>query len=144
MILYLDSSALVKLYAEAAHTAVVRDAAAQATMLVCHAIGYVECRAAFARKRRQGDLTAEDHARCRRQLDRDWAQIEIVAVTDEVLRRAAALTEQYPLRAYDSIHLAACEAVYGASRGRIDFRFAAFDTHLTRAAAKAGIPLLQV
>ena len=143
MILYLDASALVKLYTEEVHADVVREAVAEATVLVCHGIGYVECRAAFARRRRQGGLAPDDHARCRHQLDRDWEQFEVVAASDELLRRAAALSEQYVLRAYDSVHLAAVEAVYGASRGRVEFRFAVFDSELSRAAKAAGIPLLE-
>ncbi len=143
MILYLDASALVKLYTDEAHSDLVRRAASAATVRVCHDIGYVECRAAFARKRREGGLSPDDHARCRRQLDRDWDQFHAVAVTHELLRRAAVLSEEHGLRAYDSVHLAAAEAVQGASRGRMEFRLAVFDSGLARAARTAGFPLLE-
>ncbi len=56
MILYLDTSAL---YAEEGGAGLVRAAARQAQVVACHDIGYVEARAAFARKRREDLLTHE-------------------------------------------------------------------------------------
>jgi predicted nucleic acid-binding protein len=143
LILYLDASALVKLYTDEAYSDLVRGAASAATIRACHDIGYVECRAAFARKRRQGGFSPADHARCRRQLERDWDQFHAVAVTPGLLRRAAAFSEEHGLRAYDSVHLAAAEAVRAASGGRMEFRFAVFDAELARAAQLAGFTLLE-
>ncbi len=142
MILYLDSSALVKLYADEAHSGFVRGAASAATVRVCHDIGYVECRAAFARIRREGGFSAVDHSRCRRQFDRDWKWFQVISVSPELIRRAASITEDHGLRAYDGIHLAAAEAAYGMARGRADFRFAAFDAKLIGAAKRTGLPIL--
>jgi predicted nucleic acid-binding protein len=143
LILYLDASALVKLYTDEEHSDFVRRAASAAFVRVSHEIGYVECRAAFARKRRLGQLDAEDHLRCRKQLDRDWGEFHAVGVSAELIQRAAALSEEHGDRAYDSVHLAAVEAVYAASDGGADFRFSVFDTELKRAAQRAGFPLLE-
>ena len=143
MILYLDSSALVKLYTDETHSHLVRSAASAATVRVCHDIGYVECRAALARKRNDGGLSPNDHARCVRQLDRDWDHFHIVAVTRELVLRAAMLAETRGLRAYDSVHFAAAEAVRGASLGTVDFRVGVFDTKLARAMKRGGFSLLE-
>ena len=59
MILYLDTSALVKLYTDEISSGLVRSAANQARVVACHDIGYVEARAALARKRRDKDLDEE-------------------------------------------------------------------------------------
>lgn len=142
MILYLDSSALVKLYVDEAHSAFVRRAASLASVRVSHDIAYVECCAAFARRRRDGSLTPGDHARCRRQFDRDWAGFSIVSVTAELIRRAATLAENHAVRAYDSIHLAAAEATARVATGRTDFRFAAFDARLSEVARTSGLAIL--
>lgn len=142
MILYLDASALVKVYTDEAHSDLVRRAASAASLRITHDIGYVECRAAFARKRRGGFLSAGEHARCRRQLDRDWGAFHTVGVTADLLQRAAALADEHGLRAYDSVHLAACETVYQGSAGA-PFSFGVFDAGLKRAAKNAGIPLLE-
>ena len=143
MIIYLDASALVKLYTDEEHSDLVRRAASAAIVRACHDIGYVECRAAFVRKRKLGQLAADDHRRCRRQLDRDWREFHTVRVTADLIHRAAALSDEHGLRAYDSVHLAAVEAVYAASDGAAEFRFGVFDTELKRAAKSAGLPLLE-
>lgn len=142
MILYLDTSALVKLYVEEAHSLFVRRAASAASARLAHDIAYVECRAALARRRQDGSLAASDHARCRRQFDRDWEQISVISVTPALIHRAAALAETLVLRAYDSIHLAAAEAAAAVAQGRTEFRFAAFDTRLIEAARVLGLPPL--
>ena len=72
MILYLDSSALVKLYTDESSSGLVRSAANQARVVACHDIGYVEARAALARKRRDKDLDEEALARCKAKWDDDW------------------------------------------------------------------------
>jgi predicted nucleic acid-binding protein len=142
LILYLDSSALVKLYTNEAHSRFMRGAAYAASVRVCHDIGYVECRAAFARKRREGSFGLSDQSRCRQQLERDWERFHIISVTPELIRRAAALAEDHGVRAYDSVHLAAAEAAYSMARGRTGFRFAAFDAKLIEAARRISLPML--
>lgn len=144
MILYLDASALVKLYTDETHSHRVRSAASAATVRICHDIGYVECRAALARKRNDGGLSPNDHVRCVRQFDRDWRYFHTVAVTRELLLRAAILSEEHGLRAYDSVHFSAAEAVRGASPGTVDFRVGVFDNKLARAMQRAGFALLEV
>jgi predicted nucleic acid-binding protein len=142
LILYLDTSALVKLYVDEAHSVFVRRAASEAMARVSHEIAYVECCAAFARKHQDGSLAAADHARCRRQLDDDWERFSVIAITAELVRQAATLSEELVLRAYDSIHLAAAEAAARVLAGRTGFAFSAFDARLTRAAQARGLPLL--
>jgi predicted nucleic acid-binding protein len=142
LILYLDTSALVKLYVDEVHSAFTRRAASEAVARVSHEIAYVECCAAFARRRQDGSLAAADHARCRRQLDDDWERFSVIAATTELMRRAARLSEEHVLRAYDGIHLAAAEAAAGVASGRTEFAFSAFDARLSQAAEARGLPLL--
>jgi uncharacterized protein with PIN domain len=142
LILYLDASALVKLYTDEIHANAVRAAASNATLIACHDIGYVECRAAFARKRREGGFTSGDHLRARRQLDSDWEAFYVIAANAELLQRAAVLADDHPLRAYGSVHLAAAEAVSALTRD-VEFRFAVFDVRLRRVATALGLAVLQ-
>ena len=142
MILYLDTSALVKLFVEEVHSEQVRDAAIRSSLIVTHLVAYAEVCAAFARLA-QNRADKALFARLRRALDRHWAEWEIVAVDEALIRRAGELAARHQLRGYDSVHLAAVEAVYGASRGSADFRFVVFDTELTRAAKFAGFPVLE-
>ena len=62
MKLYLDTSALVKLYVEEEGSATVREAIARAETVATTVIAYVEACAAFARRRREGRLSRGDTA----------------------------------------------------------------------------------
>ena len=54
MILYLDTSALVKLYAEEAGSKIVRQAVADANLIITSPLSYAETRSALDRKGRSG------------------------------------------------------------------------------------------
>ena len=57
MILYFDSSSLVKLYVEEAGSDSVRRLAAGASRIAVSIVAYPEARSAFARRRRERGLT---------------------------------------------------------------------------------------
>lgn len=88
MILYLDTSALVKLFVMEEGSERVRTAARGGKLVATHSIAYVEACAAFARMahERGNDALFLD---LRRDLDTQWAAWEIVGVTDALVRRAA-------------------------------------------------------
>lgn len=137
MILYLDTSALVKLFVEEAQSDLVRRAVSESSLIITHAIAYADACAAFARLAHAREDEVLFPA-LRRNLDRQWEAWEITAVTEPLIRRAADLAGRYRLRGYDSVHLAAVELAFDAFRGHASFHFAVFDTELTRAAHNAG------
>jgi predicted nucleic acid-binding protein len=141
MILYLDTSALVKLFVAEAQSARVRQAVSEDQLTVTHAIAYVEACAAFAQAARMRGNDALFSA-LRGHLDVQWKAWEILDATEPLIRRAADLAGRYRLRGYDSLHLAAAESAFDAFRGEVPFRFAVFDEKLSDAAKLAGIPLL--
>ncbi len=59
MILYLDTSSLVKLYVEEEHSGIVRNWVADANALVSLVIAYPEALSAFSRRHRAGELDAD-------------------------------------------------------------------------------------
>ncbi|MGQ0570202.1 MAG: type II toxin-antitoxin system VapC family toxin [Armatimonadota bacterium] len=141
MILYLDTSALVKLFVTETRSDRVRKAVSAAQLTVTHAIAYVEACATFARAAHaRGDDAL--FSALRRNLDVQWKAWEILDATGALIRRAADLAGRYRLRGYDSLHLAAAEAAFDAFRAQVPFRFAVFDDRLSDAAKQAGIPLL--
>jgi predicted nucleic acid-binding protein len=139
--LYLDSSALVKLYVVEEGSPLVRTAVDRAGMVATSALAYVEARAAFARRRQEGAMTAEDHRRVVRLLDVDWARYAVVEVSEGLIREAARLAERHRLRAYDAIHLASATAI----RDRVGepMVLAAWDQPLEKAAKNEGLGLLR-
>lgn len=142
MILYLDTSALAKLFvvepgAESVSTAVAQ-AAAVATLL----IAYAELRATFARAVRMGRVDAAALRALTTELERRWASLEVLTVTEPLIRRAGDLAERHGLRGYDSVHLAAVLALRELVGSGAEVRFGVFDTKLRDAALVHGLSLL--
>jgi predicted nucleic acid-binding protein len=106
MILYLDTSSLVKLYVEEDESSkvdvLVRSSEVTATSLVA----YAEARAAFARRFREKAFTPDEHVRIKEFFDKDWSSYLILSVTGDMIRLAGDLAEKHALRGFDSIHLA--------------------------------------
>ncbi len=140
MILYLDTSALVKMFVPEPHSEKLRAAVASASVVATQLLAHVEACSAFSRfaeARRDRSL----FQRLRRELDARWTEWEIVGIEEPLVRRAGEFCARYRLRGYDSVHLAAAERVHGASRAA-DFRFGVFDGNLARAAGSLGLPVL--
>ncbi len=141
MRLYLDTSALVKLYVDEEGSSVVRNVVDQAGLIATSAIAYVEARAAFVRRRHEGGLSAGEYRRIIRDLDGDWARYLVVEVTDSLIRESARLAEAHRLRAYDAVHLASAAAVHGRLAEPIVF--ASWDLGLEKAAEREGLEPLR-
>lgn len=139
MILYLDTSALVKLYVDEHGTEQVRSATVAAEACITHELSYVEARSAFARKRREGAWSETIYRHVLSALDEDWPALDRVAVTQSLVRRAADFTERFELRAYDAVQLAAAEAVKDQVGSASPVQFCCFDERLVTAAERLGL-----
>lgn len=138
MILYLDSSALVKLYVAEPESQQVRKLIARAKSVCTHLIGYAEICAAFGRAHRMGRVAADALPAVLQDFERDWDTIEIVGVSEALVRRAGQVAVQFGLRGYDSMHLAAAETLARDVGSAALFRFVAFDAALAAAAGALG------
>jgi len=143
LILYLDTSALVKLYAVEEGRGAVEHAVEEAELVVISAVAYAEARAALARKHREGVFSEEEHSEVVAALDEDWRTLKVLSVTENVARIAGNLAEQHALRGFDAIHLASAlmvrAAILGQSSGEADLEdvlFLGFDSDLVEAAAE--------
>lgn len=107
MILYLGTSALVKLYANEQSREEVQGAIREARVVAISEIGYVEVRSALARKEREGFFSTEDHNEAVEFLKRDFREVYLPhPVTGEVIAHAGELVGKHALRAIDAVHLA--------------------------------------
>lgn len=136
MILYLDTSSLVKLYVDEAGARAVRAAVEEAEMVATSVVAYAEARAALARRRREKSLTAREHGRARGALDADWPHLLVLEVTEPLARAAGDLAERHRLRGFDAVHLASFLRLGEEFAGE-DLRFSAADAALVRAARRA-------
>ena len=74
MILYLDTSSLVKLYVEEPGSEHVWQRVELATSVATSTVAYPETRSALARRRREHILSSAGFAVARRALDAEWAR----------------------------------------------------------------------
>ena len=137
MILYLDASALVKLYVEEEGARHIRQGVEDAEIIATCEIAYVEVRAALARRRREGAIKPSDYQRLLRDLHADWPRFFIITVSSQLVQMAGDVAERHRLRAYDAVHLASGLAV--KTQAAESVTFACWDRSLAQAARKAGL-----
>ena len=140
MILYLDTSALVKLYAEEEGSDLVRQGVRAADLIATSLMAYAETRSALARKSRSREISRAIFNRCKREFDRDWLELHKLPVDEPLVRKAGELAEQHALRALDALHLATADSLQTALRDTVTF--ACFDGALNGAAEARGLALL--
>jgi len=133
LILYLDSSSLVKLYVEETGSADVERLAERASLACTSVISYAEARSAFARLHREGSLTTQEHSLAKADLVRDWPRYLFLDVVPAVWQSAGDLAEKHALRGFDSIHLASFLYLANANLGE-PIQFSSFDNRLIGAA----------
>jgi uncharacterized protein len=136
MILYLDTSALVKLYFQEAFSDDILLKWRSAEHIVTSSVAYAETSAAIYRKNREGNLEYSLMREVVSSFHQDWSSLIRVEVTDELNAYINRAVERYPLRGFDLVHLASAMVI----RERLpqDFVFACFDERLARAARSEG------
>ena len=134
MTLYVDSSALVKIYVMEPGSEQVEGLVTGASTVVTSVVAFVEIRAALARLRRERRLTPSSARQAKRRFEEDWHSLMTVAVDARLLSVAADLAEAHGLRALDGIHLASFQQVLRRTDDEIEF--SSFDDRLSLAAKR--------
>jgi predicted nucleic acid-binding protein len=140
LILYLDTSALVKAYFNEAFTAMVLAKIKEAEAVASHVIAFVEAHATFARLQREGKIDNTQLISVKQDFINDWNNYLQVNTIPSLITRAADLAEGFALRAYDSVHLAAAENLQKSANKPIEF--ACFDHKLNQAAKILGMSVI--
>ena len=139
---YLDTSALVKLYIDEDGTdrvfALARDPDSQVVILD---ISLLESRSAVRRRQREGDIGQGDADSILESLERDASSAFLLQPsTSAVMEEASRLVDLYPLRAHDALQLGGCLVVSGGSPN--SFVFVCADHRLCDAARGEGLVVL--
>ena len=108
-IYYFDTSALIKLYIDETGSDWVQTIYdKQSEKIIFAKIGIVETAAALTRRERMNEITPElQKSLYSKMLEDANNRFQVIAVADEIIYSAAALTQRHPLRGYDAVHLAA-------------------------------------
>ena len=109
--LYLDASALIKLYLPEKGSDELDAAIRGRSDLLVSDLAITEIVSALARRRREGSLTSVSTARIQRQIRSDvgdglYSKIDIIPDTHREAERFLLALERVPLRAADALHLA--------------------------------------
>jgi hypothetical protein len=139
MILYLDTSALLKCLIAEAHSDEVREWIAASDGLATSRVTYPEAAAALARRQRRGDLSPDAVRRSLRRLADRWADLVLLDLTEI---RAGGLAVRHALRGFDAVQLAAALTLRTAL-GAESVAFSSFDAELSRAAVAEGLIVLE-
>jgi uncharacterized protein len=110
VILYLDSSAIVKQYVIETGSAEVREAVARSDISGTSVISRAEVVATFRKTVRTGVLREKEAAKLRRAFDRGWPDLVRTRVTERLIHHASTLAWAHGLRGYDAVHLASAAA----------------------------------
>ena len=136
--IYLESSAFVKLYAEELGAPEVRAIVQDNTdRLLSSVVTYAEVYAALQTAWRVKRLTTDSLARIRSLFRKDWTTITKVEVTEAVLEPVPRLVERYELTGFDSVQLSAALWVR-----KPEMLFACFDQRLRAAAEAEGLAVV--
>ncbi|MCI0589130.1 MAG: type II toxin-antitoxin system VapC family toxin [Planctomycetes bacterium] len=137
MLVYLDTSALVKRYVHEPGSGEVLSLFAPGSPSAVSRIAHLEAAGAFARRARSRALRHADLDPLLERLSRDMEECRVVEVTPEVLDRTVRTVRDLPLRAHDALHLSS--ALWTRDRLDPDVRFTCADRPLARIAGQNGL-----
>jgi predicted nucleic acid-binding protein len=103
---YPDSSALVKRYLAESDSDQFTDVWELPQTHSISVVGYAEVMAAFGRRRREGTVPEETYRILTSSFKEDWQSLNVLAISAHLNDIVERLTYRYPLRGFDSIHLA--------------------------------------
>ena len=137
MILYIDTSSLVKVYMDEPGALETRTLVLQSDSLATSLITYVEMRGALARKLRSREISPAEHTALRRRFVEDWDRMTQLPIDQGTASSAASLAERHALRALDAIHLASAKGL--AEKIADPLVFLSADSELSQAAVQEGL-----
>ena len=139
MILYLDTSALIKFYLDEPHSDSVHTWVRTADLLATSRVTLTEAAAAIGRHHRTSSISRKERDRVVEALLTDWPTYIAVELHE---RQAAVLAVERGLRGFDAIQLLAALTVKRGA-GAEDLVFSSFDVALNRAARAEGLTVLE-
>ncbi|MFZ0612281.1 MAG: type II toxin-antitoxin system VapC family toxin [Desulfobacterales bacterium] len=140
MILYLDTSALVKKYFKEKNSSTVVSAWKSALGMATSAVAYAELLAAVYRKAAETRLEKSLVETIVGVFQEDWASLIVVEVDIRLNELIHKIIANHQLRGFDAIHLASALTI--ATVVADNFVFACYDKRLAHAAQAEGLEVL--
>jgi hypothetical protein len=134
VIVYFDTSAFVPIVIEESTSRVAARLWREADRVVSNRLLYAEARAALAMAHRMKRIDDPGLRAAVKGVDDLVAELDMVEVTDDLVRKAGAHAEALALRGYDAVHLASAKLVDDG-----DLVLASGDRDLVKAARSIGL-----
>ena len=132
MILFCDTSALLKLLVDEAQSDQMRQLSTTVDAIAVCRISWAETMAALARLQREEPINNDDLEQARQQLIQCWTTFTIVEVSQPLVETAGRFADVFALRGYDSVQLAAAHELHVNAEQTV--LFACYDRRLNQAA----------
>ena len=137
MILYIDTSSIVKLVIEEEGSVETRALVSTAELVWSSLIAYPEARAALSRAHRSGRLMASPYELAVKEFEAIWRGMAIVYIEARLARHAGDLADRHGLRGFDAVHLSSALAVRRDTGDPVSF--STWDDALMTAAVAEGL-----
>jgi predicted nucleic acid-binding protein len=132
VILFCDTSALMKLLVEEDQSGQMRQVITTVEAIGVCRISWAETMAALARRQREDPISSDDLEQARQHLSQSWRTFTIVEVSQPVMETAGRFADIFALRGYDSVQLAAAHELHLNAEQTV--LFACYDRRLNQAA----------
>lgn len=132
MILFCDTSALIKLLINEPGSDQMMESSLQAEAIAVCRITWAEAMAGMARRQRDDPISGDDIEQARQRLIDRWDHFTIVEVSQRLVETAGRFADVFSLRGYDSVQLAASHELH--SNADQPVLFACYDRRLNQAA----------
>lgn len=139
MILFCDTSALLKLYLVEPGSAELKQYVQIADAVAVCRIAWAEAHAAFARRVREVPKDAGLIEQAKAALAQDWPRLIVLDIDQTLIELAGDYADAFALRGYDSVQLAAAMRIYQVAG--VPVSFAGYDLRLNKAAKMLGLSI---
>lgn len=140
MILFCDTSALLKLFVDEIGSDSMAKARSDSEAIAVCRITWAESMAAFAQRSRVKGANQAGLAQAKSLFENTWSNFVITEVTQPLVEKAGMYAEAFALRGYDSVQLAAAHNLH--EQFALPLAFACFDRRLSQAAALLQLEVL--
>lgn len=137
MIIYFDSSSIVKWFFDEPFEDLARNAKNRASIAITSLIAFPEVMSAFNRAWRDRRCRKKEMEIVCHEFERIWPDFKWITVNERLLQQAGRLIFKHNLKGFDAVHLASALELKAVSDG-IDLFFSSFDRQLNYAARKEG------
>lgn len=136
MILYFDTSALLKKYISENGSNIVDNLLMSSSEVYISILGQIESISAFRRLLIEKEIENIDYEMLKRELNYDFQFFSIINMTENIISSSIEMIDKYQLKTLDSIHLGSAISI----KNEIDY-FVSCDTELLKAAKNEGLKI---